>query len=664
MKKVLLSIVLSSLVLANEFNTGIENEISWLKEETYVVSASRVKENIDKSAASITVVDEDTISKMGADNILDVLRIIPGLGVTQSNIFANEVEARGIKDWFSKQILFMIDGHAVDVNLLNGGATWILDKIHVKNIKRVEVVKGPASALYGANAFTALVNIITKKAKDIGGTEVSVKIGSYETKEANILFGDEYDGLSIVGNLNFYKTDGNSVFVNEDNVQNNGYTNPHRKQFVANIGLEYHDFYLSSMFSERTDGQYYGPIGALTNVTKPNGEYFFIESGYRKDFTASSNINIKAYYDRYKADNRWGIYPKGSPTPLHIYGFTIINGYTNDKYGSEAIYTYKHNDSYTLLVGAVFEKQNQYDVVNKENFDALGNPLPSLVDMSDSENTFAPKVDRTMHAFYMNNLYDVSSSVRLTFGMRYDSYSDVGSNLAPRGGLSWEINEKNRIKILYGEGFRVATFAELYNINSPVINGNPNLDPENVETYELSFESNVIDKLDTKFTYFHNSFSNLIVQEANSYINRGKTATQGIELQAKYNLNRGSYIQANYTYQNAKDKLVDKDLPDIANNKANVILNYRINKYINSYNHLFLKGKTKRATTDSRDNVDAYAVLDTSLVVDNFYEGMKLRVSIKNLLDKRYFHPSRYGLLEDDYEQTGRNFMFDMSYKF
>jgi len=664
MKKIFLSLGLPLLVLANEFNTGIENEISWLKEETYVVSASRVKENIDKSAASITVIDEDMIRKMGADTILDILRVVPGIGVTQSNIFTNEIESRGIKDWFSKQILFMIDGHSTDTNLLNGGSTWTLDKLHVKNIKRVEIVKGPASALYGANAFTALVNIITKKANDIDGVEVSAKLGSYKTEEANLLFGQKYDKLSVVANINVFESDGNKVFVKQDAVNNSGYTNPYRKQFVANLALEYEEFYLSSMYSSREDGQYFGPIGTITDKSNPKIDYLFVEAGYKNDISKNLNINLKVYYDKYEADNRWGIYADGYPVANYIDGMTIINGYTNDKYGTEGIITYKFNENYTLLVGAMFEQQNQYDVINKQNFALDGTALSEIRDFSDEASTFAPKVDRNMYALYMNNLYDITSYIHLTFGLRYDSYSDLGSNLAPRGGLSWEIDKKNRIKLLYGEGFRVATFAELYNINSPVINGNSNLNPEKVRTYEMSYETNPLEGFDLKLTYFYNDFSDLIVQVANNYVNRGETVTQGLEFETKYNLNRGSYILANYTYLKAEDKISNEDLPDLAKHKGNIIFNYRINRYINSFNHIFLKGKTNRAVGDTRDDVNGYALFNTSFIVNNFYENLELKFVVNNLFDKKNYHPSRVGLLNDDYEQPGRNVMAELSYRF
>lgn len=264
----------------------------------------------------------------------------------------------------------------------------------------------------------------------------------------------------------------------------------------------------------------------------------------------------------------------------------------------------------------------------------------------------------------MNNLYDITPSLRLTFGLRYDSYSDIGSNLSPRGGLALEIDEQNRVKLLYGEGFRVATFAELYNVNSPVVNGNSSLNPEKVKTYEVSYENSSLSNLEMKLTYFYNDFSNLIVQVSNSYENRGKTITQGIEYETRYNLNRGSYILANYTYVKAVDKVLNEDLADIAQHKGNIMFNYKINKYLNSFNHLFLKGKTKRASADTRSDLTSYAIFNTSFIFKNFYDNLECNIAINNLFDKKYYHPSRIGLIDDDYEQPGINFMAELSYRF
>ncbi len=645
-RKLAALLIVPSIVLSNPFETTLQDEIQWLEEETFVVSASRVKENIKKTPASITVIDSDMIEKMGANNILEVLATVPGLGVTQSNIYVKEIESRGIKDWFSQQILFMVDGHSLDANLINGGATWSFSDLKLENIKQIEVIKGPASALYGANAFTGLVNIITKKAEDINGSEVKLKIGSYNTKEVNLLYGEKFEDLSITANINIFKSDGNNVYVPSKNAS----TDPYKKQLQTNLKLNYKDFYLSSLFNKREDGPHFGPAGGITDESKPKNEYFFIETGLKKDINRKLNINIRGYYDLYKFNNYWELFEES---------YTTINKITNEKNGIEAIAAYNLNENYTFLIGSMFEKHKQYDSKTIQNYDGNFNILASMTDMSNTSLSFAPKVDRNMKAVYVNNLYDFTENLRFTFGVRYDKYSDFGSNTAPRGGFSWQLNKNNTLKASYGEGFRAPTFEELYN-NSVVISGTSNLKSEKVETYELTYE-NRYNKLENSITYFHNFFSDIITnnnQNADEYI------TKGIELESKYDLTRGSFIGMNYTYLEAKDDSTNEDLSDVAKHKGNIFFNYRINKYLNSYNHVFLKGKTKRVLGDIRDDVSGYAVFNTVLKVGKLYKNTEFKLTVNNIFDKKYYDPARSGLIEEDYLNNGRNFTFEVKYSF
>jgi outer membrane receptor for ferrienterochelin and colicin len=641
-------------LLANPFQSTLENEISWLKEETFVISASKVKENIDKTPASIYVITDKMINRMGANNILDVISTVPGIGITQSNISLKEIEVRGIKDWFSKQVLFMLDGHSLDANLINGGATRSFGKLGLDNISRIEIIKGPASALYGANAFTALINIITKSAEDIDGTIVKTKLASFNTKESNLLYGKKHNNLSLVLNINIQKSDGDRQFVQQDVNLKSGYTNPYLKTLQASIKLNYKDFYLTTMFLKNEDGQYYGALGALNDETITKNDYFFTELKHDTKITTNLNITTRLYTDKYTFDNIYELEENGKK---------MINGGTNQKNGLESFISYKLNNTYNIIIGAMYEKHKQYDDTTIQNFDPDSfTALGSMTNYSGTQYSF-PNINRNMWAGYINNLYDISEDIRLTFGARYDNYDDFASNISSKAGISWQLNPNNIFKFMYGEGFRTPTFAELYNSNA-ALPGNPALISETVNSYETSLSTKVTQSLDTKLTFFNNDYSDLIVKSANIYINRGKTNTRGLEFETKYNLNRGSYFMTNYTYQETKDKLTDENLPNIPKHKANVFLNYRLTNNVHLFNHLHIKGKTKRVSADSRDSVSAFALLNSSIIVKNLYKDLVVKASVNNLLNKRAYDPSKDGLTQDDYQRSGRNVSLTLTYNF
>ncbi len=643
MNRKILILSLPILLLGNEFETTLQNEINWLEEETFVVSASRIKEALNKTPASVTLIDSDMIEKMDAENLFDVLSTVPGIGITQSNIYIDEIESRGIKDWFSKQILFMIDGHALDANLINGGVTLSFSDIKLETIKQIEIIKGPASALYGANAFTGLVNIITKKASDINGVAFTGKYGSFDTKEANVLFGKQFDELSIMGDINAMDSNGYEVHVKKDAINNAGTTHPYKKQIQTNFKLGYKDLFINTMFNHREDGPHFGATGAINNDTVTKNDYLFIETGLHADITHQLNINAKMYYDLSTFDNRWG---------LPQYNLIQCNALKNRKTGIEALATYSVTDTFSTIFGGMYEKHQQFDIKTRNN----------NVDVSHTAESFAPIVDREMEATYINTLYDPIPNVRITLGVRYDHYSDFGSNIAPRGGFSWQISKHHSLKAMYGEGFRAPTFAELYS-NHTVINGAIDLNPEKVKTYEITHEYDY-DRLHNKLTYFDNTFTDLIVQDDSNYYNRGASSTRGVEIETKYDLYRGSYLLGNYTYLEAKDDKTDQELSDVASHRGNIMFNYRINRYLNSFTHLLFKGETKRATEDERQNVAAYGILNTTIQVKDYLKNTEFKLLLNNLTDKQAYDPARDGLIYDDYEIARRNFMLEVTYTF
>lgn len=306
-------------MFANPLESTLDNERQWLEEETFVVSASKVKEDIKKTAASVSVIDAEQIEEMGANTLLDVLRTVPGLGIHQSQIFNQEIEVRGVKTWFSEKVLILLDGHSLN-SLRNGGATLQYDTINLENVKRIEVVRGPASALYGENAFTALINIITKKAEDIDGAQVRIKAGSYNTQTYNFLFWKKINDVSVTANLNYVASDGYKAFIAQDSVGNSGFTSPTTKKTSAYINLESKGFYFMGQYVDRKEGPRFGIAHALDNRTLLNYESYFLELGYKKEISDTLNLHSKVYFDQMNVDNKIGVFPSGFPAPVYPNG--------------------------------------------------------------------------------------------------------------------------------------------------------------------------------------------------------------------------------------------------------------------------------------------------------------------------------------------------------
>lgn len=123
--------------------SALQNEIQWLQEESYVSTATKTLERVNKSGASVSIITEKELKQSGARNLMDALGRLPGVNVQTTNIGIPAVSVRGVKTDSSEKVLFMINGHSINNNLVNGGATWAYRNFQVDEIQRVELVRGP-----------------------------------------------------------------------------------------------------------------------------------------------------------------------------------------------------------------------------------------------------------------------------------------------------------------------------------------------------------------------------------------------------------------------------------------------------------------------------------------------------------------------------------------
>ena len=353
-------------------------------------------------------------------------------------------------------------------------------------------------------------------------------------------------------------------------------------------------------------------------------------------------MHARVYYDDFDVENIWYM-PYSSPSVLEYL-------YTTGKIGSEILLTYS-GENFSLVSGISYEKQNVKDPYQGE---LNGAEKPNFID----------EVDRSLKAFFSELLYDVNDNFRVNVGLRYDDYSDFGSTLSPRIGSTYSINKTNTLKLMYGEAFRAPTFAELYNKNNPTFVGNENLKPETIQTAEITFINNDIDNTQLSFTLFNSDIENLILVDAsngNKYANTGKIRTQGSKIELKYKLHRGSYVLANYSYQDAQNKTTNQDMPDVSKHLGYAALNYRTGKDYNVYIDANYRGEQTRATSVSRAAIKSATIVNATLnIKDIFVDDMKMKLSVNNIFDKTTYDSNTWM----DYQVSQRSFLAVLSYKF
>ena len=212
--------IISLIATADE--TEEEALLELYGDEELVSIATGSAQPISKAPAVATVITAKEIKEIGARDIDDVLETVPGLHVSRSVQGNNPIYTfRGIYSSQNPQVLMLINGISIS-NLFIGDRSQIWGGMPVEAISRIEVIRGPGSAVYGADAFAGVINIVTKKGNEIDGTEAGLRYGTFNTKEGWILHGGNYAGFDVGLMAEFKSTDGHNEDVDSDAFSGDG----------------------------------------------------------------------------------------------------------------------------------------------------------------------------------------------------------------------------------------------------------------------------------------------------------------------------------------------------------------------------------------------------------------------------------------------------------
>lgn len=641
----------------NPATSSLQDEIQWLQEETHVFTATKTKEHIKKSGSSVSVITAKELVSSGARNLMDALKRVPGFDIQTTSIGIPAISVRGVKTDSSEKVLFMINGHSVNNNLVNGGATWAYRNFQIDEIKRVEIVRGPGSALYGTNAFVAIINIVTFTADDIERPKLAIGVGSHHRKTLNLSTGHKNDHWQYALNLNLHDSEGMKEFVAQDGAGNSGSTIDWEKRYDLGFNASFDRFAINGKIVQREAGPYVGIGNALNDESKQDYLEYFIELTYKEDLNKHLSVSAKAYHDHFQADNFWEIFSENFPGfgsgafPDGAIGSPTVK---NEKYGTELQAILKTNIGHKLLGGISFEHQTQFHVRHLTNFDPVTfTPQASYQNVSSNWN-WNENHSRDISAIYLQDIWDLNEDLRLIVGARNDYYSDFGNTLNPRSSLTWQASPDMYLTLLYGQAFRAPNFGELYNINTPVIKGNPELDAEEIETFEASLDIQLSKRESLKISAFKNDIQNIIGYVGGVASNNGKLETTGLEMQFDSRLSDGSSFDVNYTYQYPRNKSDNSRAADIPLHQANASYTHRYSRYLNAYLGSRYRGALGRAAGDARNDVKEQITVDLAINWRDTKDQLSVSASIYNIFNERQHDAA--ALTPSDFPTEGRTF--------
>jgi iron complex outermembrane receptor protein len=227
--------------------------------------------------------------------------------------------------------------------------------------------------------------------------------------------------------------------------------------------------------------------------------------------------------------------------------------------------------------------------------------------------------------------------------------------------------EDAHLKLLFATAFRAPNFNELFFINNSVTIGNPNLDPEKINTFEFGLGYNFTKHLRGNVDYFFNRIRDRIQNDSRTPSqkqNLGGARIKGIEAELKSDWGNDNYAYANYTFQHAEETRNRDRLAFVPEHTANFGLNIGCWKYANANLNTFISGPRPRENGDTRRDLPSYTLSNLTLIGKNFINNFEIKGSIFNIFDKGYDDPSPMATVPTDFPQQGRSFMIELQFKY
>lgn len=665
-------------------------------DKSTVSIATGSQQSLRRAPAVATVITAEDIAAMGATDLDQVLEMVPGLHVTRlALMYAPAYIIRGIGggSQSNPQILILQNGIPV-TTAYTGDRGLVWGGLSVENIARIEIIRGPGSALYGADAYAGVINIITKSAADIPGTQAGVVAGSFNTKSAWVQHGGTLGAMTVAAYLHAGATDGFKEVIGKDAQSRNdaifgthasmapGPVNTAYDALDGSLELGYEKWRLRAGYKLRDDvGSGAGVSSALVpdNVRLKSERITADISWTDPQFAKDWGLSVMASYLNYAESTPHSgimLLPPGLMLPAGAFPDGMIGGPSRAErqFRLSTYVTYSGFADHNLRFGMGHDDLNLYKTETFKNFllSPAGVPIPTgpVIDYGNIQPHILPQ-RRKIDYVYVQDEWNFARDWALTGGVRHDQYSDFGGTTNPRLALVWDAALDLTAKLLYGRAFRAPAFNEQYGIN-PSANGNPNIRPETISTLEAAFSWQANKDTQANLNLFKYSMKDIIRAVPNpapapglTFNNVGTQNGSGAELELIWDANRNVRVTGNYGYQRSIDGATNRDAGYAPHHHVYARVDWRVASGWLLSPQLNWVADRKRAEGDSRPPVPDYTTLDLTLRTSHGKSRWDFAVYVRNLFNADVREPSLApGLaIPDDLPMAPRAIYVQMNYR-
>jgi len=665
----------------------------------FVSIATGNRQPLRRAPAVATVITREDILALGARDLDEALAGVPGLHVSRSSLIYNPIYSfRGNTSQYNPQVLMLTNGIPMtSVFAGDRGNAW--GGLPVDNIERIEVIRGPGSALYGADAFTGVINIITRKPTDWQGTEAGVRVGSFNTRDAWVNHAGMLGPIAVGFYASWQKTDGDDQRIDFDaqsGLDRSFATSASLAPGPLSLGREgvdlgldmvYGDWQFRTAVKDRRDlGLGTGVASALDPVGSGRSRRWTADlTWHPEELVRDWDVTVQATFLHLTDFSDLQLYPPGA------FGGAFPDGMVGepDKWerhgGLSAAGVYTGWADHRVRIGGGYQKLDLYKVRETKNYGftyLLGTgyvptPLAGGLTEVSADDAFMRPHTRHDRYLYVQDEWSLSRNWTLTSGVRHDAYSDFGHTTNPRLALVWDAGYTVSAKLLYGRAFRAPSFVEQYNINNPVALGNPDVDPEKMESWEAALTWQPDQDTLLSANLFHYTIRDTLRQVPNSDPTTGSTAQntgrvtgRGLELEFSWRADPALKFSGYYAYQFSRDEETGKSPGNAPRQSAYLRADWRLaDRLVMTPRLSWVADRSREParpneTPDTRDPVSDYVLLDLTLRAEQVLKDVDLALTVRNLADAKAYEPSPSPGLVDDFPLPGRTLLLSGTLRF
>ncbi len=586
-----------------------------------VTTVSKSSEKMADAPGIISVVTRDEIARFGGTTLKEILERVSGLiGSTVYMTDRSTIAPRGDQlQPSSSHVLLLINGRPVREILECGIKSEMYESFPVNIIDKIEIIRGPGSVLYGSTAFSAVINVITeqkdKTALSVSGmTDITGSFGTFA--KANLKIGKVN---VIAAGRYFQKSDWKTEWayaLPPDRDTSVSLSIPDKGP-GAYFEVNYRNFRFISSFNEWethysvSDYAFLFPAYGTAKWKKTFGDL-----GYRLKLSDNWEMDFNATYTRSK---------------FNVSSWPFTNRDSYEMQGEWANFL-RPTENIKLVFGGLFNYNDGNEFINE----------------SGEKYTITDDY-RSSYAGYLQIDYALISWMKIIAGLQANKVEGLDFDFNPRAGLILYPIENINIKLLYSQAFRAPSINEL-GINYFAMQGNPNLKPEKVNTFDMGINY-AGEKIYASLSGFNSKMTNIIYQDRSdtvpTYNNIGEATIQGVEFETKYYFNKNLFLMASMLYQTSKDKEGEKNVTPIANIGLKGGISYKSEKGFSVSLFDIYQGKMDdKFRTTINPSPKPYNVLNLRLDLNivslfrlNLKQGISLFSEVKNLLNNEIWLP-------------------------